>query len=158
MRVANPPRMRNKTTVMIALASASLAFLAVVLASGCTWLGLVCTQIGCDDEVSVSIRGLETDQFYDVELDTGTQTIHCTIDTSQSSYMRIQCVDDLYSYSQRDEASIHIAGTPDSVAITILKNGTVIAEDVVRPEYDEVAPNGRACGPICVQARIPIEL
>lgn len=129
----------------------------LLLASGCTGLGVGCTEVGCDDQASISIRGIEANQSYAVEIETDDGTIQCTIDTSDE--MRITCDDNnLFYGSQMDTAYIYLTGTPDRVAITVRQNGTVITQDEVRPDYDQVAPNGEACGPICMQTEIPIEL
>jgi hypothetical protein len=82
LRVAQQGRMTTKTRIITALLWSSLMAPAIVLASGCNWLGLSCTQVGCDDQVSVSLRGLEADQFYEVEIATEDDIILCTIDTS----------------------------------------------------------------------------
>jgi hypothetical protein len=148
--------MTTKTRIIMALIWSSLMAPAILLASGCNRLGLSCTQVGCNDQVSVSLRGLEADQFYEVEIATADDIILCTIDTSVQ--MSVTCDDVLFYSIDRGTASIALIGTPDSVAITVQESGTVIAQEEVRPDYDEVAPNGRACGPICEQAEIPVEL
>ena len=129
---------------------------AILIASGCTSLGLNCTQVGCEDQVSVSLRGLEADRFYEVEITTEDDIILCTIDTGVE--MSVTCDDVLYYDIDRGTAFIALSGAPDSVAITVQESGTVIAQEEVRHDYDETAPNGRACGPICLRAEIPVEL
>jgi hypothetical protein len=152
--------MMKKANIVLALVCGSLMASAMLLATGCSQLGLACTQIACHDQVLISIHGLEANQLYEAEIETADQTIRCTIDTGEDTHedMRMSCDNVLLYFSQPGEASITLASTPDSVAITILQNGTVITQDVVAPDYHEVAPNGEACGPICDQAEISLAL
>jgi hypothetical protein len=152
--------MKTIRTVSSAVLWGSLMAPAMLLASGCNGFGLACTQIGCDDGVSVLIRGLELNQSYEVDVATADAIIKCTIDTDDAAtqQMRMQCDQSLFYFSQMDDAHIEVANTPERVEITVRQNGTMILQDEVTPDYDEVAPNGEACGPICLHAEVPVQL
>lgn len=140
-----------KTGNIIAILAWSCLIPATLLASGCG-----CTQAGCEDGASISIRGFETNQLYEVEIETEIESILCTIDTNGETL--ITCDKAQYFFSEANDALIGLHGTPDRVAITVRQNGDVIAEDEVNPDYDEVAPNGEFCGPVCQHAEIPFVL
>jgi hypothetical protein len=153
--------MMKKTQILFgAVVWGFLIVPAILLASGCDRFGLVCTQIGCDDGVNISIRGLEVNQSYEVDLETADETIKCTIDMSEDTTddARMTCDRSLFYFSRMDGAHIELAGTPERVAITVRQNGAMIVQDEVAPEYQEFAPNGEACGPICLQDAITVEL
>lgn len=140
-----------KTGNIIAILAWRCLISTTLLANGCG-----CTQAACEDGANISIRGLEIDQLYEVEVETEIDTILCTIDTSGQTL--ITCDKALFYFSQMDGAYIGLQGTPDRVAITVRQNGDVIAEDEVSPNYDEVAPNGELCGPVCDHAEITFAL
>lgn len=146
--------------VVRAVVWGSLMALSVLLTSGCTWFGLMCTEVGCNDAVDISIRGLEANQLYQIEVKAADATIKCTIDTSDATNedMRMTCDTILFYYSQIDDAYLQVPGTPSLVSITVWQSGTMIVQDEVSPDYHELAPNGEACGPVCRTADIPIEL
>lgn len=149
--------MMKKTHLLVVLVCGALMGLGAVLASGCLGLpGLACTQIGCIDEASIWLRGLEPDHAYEITVETGDESSHCTIDTSEG--LSMTCDGSTFYSSRLDEARIGIPETPESLAITVWQDGAMIAQDVVMPEYQELAPNGRECGPICLQATIPFDL
>jgi hypothetical protein len=161
MSVAEQLRMMmKKTNIVLTLFWASLMIPTLLLASGCDRPEAACTLIGCDDQVTIAIHGLEANQFYEVEIATADEIIQCTIDTSEGTNedMRMLCDKVLLYYSQMNDAYITLTDTPDPVTITILQNGTAIVEDEARPDYHEVAPNGVGCDPICLQATISVEL
>lgn len=147
--------------------SASLLCLALLapsllLAGACNPLGGVgepergCTLIGCDDQVSVLLRGLVADQRYDVRIQTQDQSTHCDIDTSDG--LRMSCNGALFVSDRLDEASIVILGVPERVAITVRQSGGVVADELLTPSYEEVMPNGPRCEPTCLQAQIVVTL
>jgi hypothetical protein len=161
LRIAQQVRMLKTTRVLSIGIWCSLMVPAVLLASGCTMLGLNCTEVGCLYGATIAIRGLEANQSYEVNVETTNETIKCTIDTRQDmdGFVQMSCGDDVPSYfSQVDSAQISLDDTPDRVAITVRQNGAVVAQDDVTPVYQRSAPNGEACGPVCHHAEIPVEL
>ena len=138
----------------------SLMVPSVLLASGCTLIGLNCTQIGCLNRAAVSIGGLEANQLYEVNIETEDATVKCTIDTTDglSEDLRMRCDNAITYFTQAGSARIDVEDTPDQLAITVRQNGATIAQEDVVPEYRRSAPNGEACGPICHDAEVPIEL
>jgi hypothetical protein len=152
--------MLKSTRILSTVIWGSMMVPSLLLASGCTLLGLTCTDVGCLNRAAVSIGGLEANQLYEVNIATEDTAIKCTIDTSEglSEDLRIRCDNAIFYFSQADSARIDVDDMPDQVAITVRQNGATIAQEDVVPEYRRSAPNGEACGPICYDAEIPVEL
>jgi hypothetical protein len=145
--------MHKKTLIVSALVWCSLMFPALLLASGCIELG--CTLAGCEDQVNIVIHRIQADQSYEAEIESEDGTIiKCTIDDSLET--GIVCGDNsdnvlLYG-RQLDRAEITLFGAPERVAVTVWQSDTVLLQEEVTPSYEEFAPNGETCGPVCRQA------
>lgn len=48
--------------------------------------------------------------------------------------------------------------TPDALAVRVERDGHVILERSVAPVYQEIRPNGRECGPICMRSQVELRL
>lgn len=115
-----------------------------------------CSLISCDDMATVRLAGLEIDQVYEVTVETADQRRDCTIRTTDE--LRITCDGNTFYGSLADDARIQLDGTPERVAVTVRQGDTVLAEHELTPTYEEVAPNGPFCTPVCQQAELVIEL
>jgi hypothetical protein len=147
--------MNKKTLIVSALVWCSLMFPALLLASGCIELG--CTLADCSDQASIVLHRLEADQSYEVEIEADDGTIvTCTIDDSGET--GIDCSNTLSYYRQLDRAHIALLGAPERVAVTVRQGETVLHQEEVTPSYDEFAPNGETCGPVCRQAEAHVVL
>ena len=147
--------MNKKTQIVSALIWGSLMVPALLLASGCIELG--CTLAHCEDQSTIVIHKIQDDQVYEVAIETGEATIQCTIDKSLE--FGITCDGNvLYSNRQLDTADIAIHGAPGQIIVTVWQDGTMIAQDELMPDYDEFAPNGESCGPVCRQATTHVVL
>ena len=60
--------------------------------------------------------------------------------------------------SQHSIPEIYIPSNPSEVSIEITKDEEVLVRETVAPEYEEFAPNGKDCGPICYSAGITISI
>ena len=117
---------------------------------------LMCTEIGCNDQVSIWLRGLEAGHAYEVTIESTDDSVHCSIDTSEG--LRGRCGNEEFYTDFRDDTPIAFQGAPESLTITVRQDGAVIAQDTIMPAYQELAPNGRECGPICLQDEILFDI
>ena len=130
----------------------------------CGPVGIDCTEMGCVDGLNITFNSeIKThgNYVFVVTLDDVTTTCEYTLPFIST--------DGEYGNCDRDGISLTISGTaldesqhsipymyipssPESVSIEITRDGTSIASDSFSPEYEESAPNGKDCGPICYSA------
>lgn len=120
--------------------------LAVIISSGCEEMGIgggqVCTQIGCDDGVTV--------QLLEERPDSLSLTIY--MDDNSEAFDFVICTDQVSS------CFIRAGGiTPEKVTVEI-KWGNEEFRQTFSPEYESFQPNGPNCPPDCEIATIDIDL
>lgn len=146
----------KQSKLVKALVWGSLLAPSILLAAGCTWLGLACTQVACYDEATVTIVGLTTDQLYKIELETEDGVVGCAM--TPGAAQGITCNGSIFYGREQDEAWISIEGTPERIAVTVWQGDVVIHQEETEPDYDKNAPNGEACGPVCLSGDAIVEL
>jgi hypothetical protein len=148
--------------------------LAVLVAFGCEG-GHACTEIGCADAWSLTLRKADgSAPAHVVELDIDGERVVCppvSLDarfaTCADSVM-IQLADEVVceqhesSNGDRSQAActptgrfeeiVMVNGTPAEVVVALSEVGTVTGERTFEPDYETTQPNGPECGPICHQA------
>lgn len=140
-------------------------------AGGCDRWGVhACTEIGCQDQVSLSVRradgappglavsldldgrqvecaapqaGASTACGTDVSLEVR-ELLSCTEERTQDARI-LRCVP-----TGKFEEVISIQGTPARVRVTVQADGT-LTERTFEPQYKTVQPNGPDCEPTCRQ-------
>ena len=60
--------------------------------------------------------------------------------------------------SQHSIPEMYIPSSPTDVSIVITRDEIEIVNQSFQPEYEEFAPNGKECGPICYSASLTIDL
>ena len=60
--------------------------------------------------------------------------------------------------SQHSIPEMYIPSSPTDIMIVITRDETEIVNQSFQPEYEEFAPNGKECGPICYSAGLTVEL
>jgi hypothetical protein len=136
----------------------------------CGSVGIDCTEIGCSDGVNIT---------FDSEITThGNYVFVVTLDgvptTCEYSLPFVE-IDGAYGSCDREGISLTLSGTaldesqhsipymyipssPEAISIEITRDGSSIASTSFVPEYEESAPNGKECGPICYSAGTKIEI
>lgn len=61
-------------------------------------------------------------------------------------------VDSLVAWIDVQDFSVmhlHVVGAPPYCTIEVLRNGEILIQKTIEPDYDDIAPNGEGCEPIC---------
>lgn len=129
---------------------------------------LVCTDMGCEDGLSVDFS-LTEPGAYAIEIVADGDTITCTGSlplppceqggTSCSApgvlLMASGCALPAADHSL---GGVMISGAhPTAVEIVVSRDGAELRRQSFTPTYQRVAPNGEACGPICDQASVTLD-
>jgi hypothetical protein len=130
----------------IATAAAALVGVATIFAtSGLTCIpidgGVACTEIGCNDGLSVDLTGnVPTSGTVEAE----------DLDSGEIRSEAIQVI--------QGTANIFFAEfTPTNVTVRVMDDSVLASVDVA-PTYETARPNGPDCPPECSQARLSINV
>jgi hypothetical protein len=163
--------------------------LAVALfgSGSCGELGQSCTDIGCRDQASLTLRpaggewlagsyrlivtidGEERQCAFSVPADLpepGSGRALC--DPFLPLYLQPETVcserRDRDSVSQsctpipdRYSGSLTLQGTPAVLVVTVERDGQILSNDTLKPAYQASRPNGPGCEPLCRQASAELE-
>ena len=161
----------------------------LLLGSGsCTeLLGTSCTEIGCADQASLTLRpasGEWTAGAYELSLTVDGTERRCAFNVpadlpeprngrslcEQALAMYIQpettCTEHRYrdAVSQsctpipdRYSASLTLYGTPSALTVVLERDGTTILDESSTLHYQSERPNGPDCEPLCQQASVNLE-
>ncbi len=150
----------------------------VMSASGCDALSKGCTLIGCQDSFGATVRSADgsfPSGAHRVEVLADGTSLTCTFvypSTSASSQLcdanlsvmvwpETTCTDTMMDGAVSHSCepipgkfyeSIALPGTPGQVHVWQYVDDTAVLDAALAPSYQEFAPNGRECGPICRQA------
>jgi len=150
---------------------------AVMSASGCNALSKGCTLIGCQDSFGATVRSADgsfPSGAHRVEALADGTSLTCTFvypDQGASTHLcdaldvivwpETTCTDTMMDGAVSHSCepipgkfyeSIALPGTPGQVHVWQYVDDTAVLDAAVAPSYQEFAPNGRECGPICRQA------
>jgi hypothetical protein len=144
---------------LIALAAATLAGASLVGLAGCKWLGLSCTQVACFDGAELTVFDADDqalDRFRGVvrfeddrELEFVCAAGQGESGVSGSSFADVWC--------SGNRVDIHAPIAPVEVIVESDVADEASTVDL-RPALHEVAPNGEACGPVCLRAEVDVRL
>lgn len=122
----------------------------VLLVSGCEFVGLACTEIGCIDHLRVSVLDDAAEPV---------RTFSGQADLSDGTTIAFSCTDGAgegVGYTCYDN-SVILQTSDESVALRVgAAEGDF--EDTLEPEYAISTPNGEECPPECHEAEVEIEL
>lgn len=126
---------------------------ALLLSTTCTACGSSCTEIGCLEAATVNFsRPLGQSGAYVVDVSADGTHMKCSI--GQSSPRSASC-DDPRAYVFIDSGGaltgVSVDGRIQSLAVTVLRDGTQVADGTFQPAYRGVELNGPGCG-TCSQA------
>jgi hypothetical protein len=148
-------------------------------ASGCNILSKGCTLVGCEDSFTANVRRADSsfpagahriEVLADSAIRTCTFTYpfampgdnpNCGLDLRVMVWPETTCTDttdggvvthQCDTIPTRLYELITIPGTPGQVHVSQSVDDTTILDVAAAPSYQDVAPNGRECGPICRQA------
>lgn len=121
----------------------------------------ICTAIGCEDGLKVVFQpALHAEGTYDFEVALDGMSSTCTavlpfddlsVDVCDDPRVMLILSGTALPANQQEVYGMMIADTPSTVRITIDKDGDQVADQSFTPSYQQVAPNGVECGPICTQ-------
>lgn len=158
----------NIGVIPVSLACAAMS------AGGCD--SRVCTLIGCSDGFSANVRSADGNfpsGVHRVEVLVDGASLTCTFvypndgtssqkmcdaDLSVTVWSETTCSETMMVSYPCDPIpgkfyeSIALPGTPGQVHVWQYVDDTAVLDAAVAPSYQEFAPNGRECGPICRQA------
>jgi len=165
-----------------------LTFTFSALTVGLQGCGQGCTEIGCSDQLSGTIKtadGTWPEGTYTSVITTEKGSYTCTLDVpadlgeiGQASCvpeggwsMWVEQDSDCTEEVDEDSATSHctpipdhytvhfaIDDTPGAVTVQIERDGVVLGDEDFSPEYEKSQPNGKGCPPVCRQAHVAIQL
>ena len=158
--------MDRAKTIVLAVACAALAASCWVEDDmGIGGDGIGCTEIGCDDMVTVRIERSDEATFPD-----GLYTFTFTFEDALS--VESQCVldgSDLNCGGDLSDLMIEVNasaerftamyfGAPGHVTVRVKYEAQILGERTFHPSYDLVSPNGSDCPPTCSQATADMDV
>ena len=107
-----------------------------------------CTLMGCSDSLSVDITtasGTCPAGEYALDVTVGSEQDDCSVEVVANSstgactshFFRVDVVEGRLTLEMRD--------APDSVSITVERDGVVVGVETITPTYVEFYPNGEDC-------------
>ncbi|MFZ5481629.1 MAG: hypothetical protein ACOZNI_33005 [Myxococcota bacterium] len=111
-----------------------------------------CTEIGCDDLVSVAVLddgGSPVTAFHGTAILPDGAEIAFACNPSASGGDGFDCYENV----------VHLHTVAETIDLYVLGDASAAEfAGVVTPEYEEVQPNGPDCPPVCEQAEVEVEL
>lgn len=115
-----------------------------------------CTLIGCDDMLSISIlhEGLAAGTWtVNIDAPVEGQSESCSFQSDGSGGISPEpCV----QFSSPGEIVVLAGELWTHVDVTVLLDGVERGSASADPTYEEVAPNGPECGPVCTQGTVSL--
>jgi hypothetical protein len=120
-----------------------------------------CSEADCIDGIDISlVRDDWAPGSYVVELDMDGTDVECT--ATVPSDVSESCSDDdveLITGPNGEIIAVEImSAQAETVTIQVLQDGVSIGSADIQPEYQQIAPNGEECGPICSFAMAEVVL
>lgn len=129
---------------------------------GCPTVVDGCTEIGCADGFTVQLQPeLSTPGAIEVEVALDGEVVTCATTLPLDGDAPGGCEDDRVSLwlsgsalpaDQHRVTGLSVATTPTTIAITIRRDGEVVAQGEYTPAYETLQPNGEDCPPTCTYA------
>ena len=136
----------------------------------CGESGEYCTEMGCIDGVQINFEPDITTHgayVFSVTMDGITEICEYSLPFTEESGEYGTCDGEniwltisgtALDASQHSIPDMYIPLSPTSVSIEITRDDVLITSNTFEPEYEEFAPNGKECGPICYSAGHTINL
>lgn len=129
-----------------------------------------CTEMGCMDGLQINFEPeiiTSGTYVFSATLDGVTETCEYTLPfveengeygTCDGSNMLLTISGMALDASEHSIPEMYIPSNPTNVSIAITRDGIEIANQSFQPEYEEFAPNGKECGPVCSRASLTIDV
>jgi hypothetical protein len=133
----------------------------LVLAGGCDVLpGKSCTLMGCSSMLAVVLTPegeALADGAWEVEVtqEDGSTEL-CSFELEGGVLAPASC--SVFGSEGSPSLQVDFAAGEGSVGVEVRHEGEVVHTEDFSPSYEEVAPNGPGCGPVCRQAAVEVEL
>ena len=129
--------------------------------------GLDCTEIGCTDGLEITFAPqLQTAGDYEVLVETEGLTITCTaslplvgeLSTCDAADVYLGSSGSALDASEHRLTGVYLPSGPAEVLLTVSRDGEEILSTTLSPTYEELAPNGVECGPVCSWAAVEVSV
>lgn len=140
------------------LASALIALPAV--AASCDGLGTACTEIGCDDGITLTVTSASglTAGVYSISIAISGQgeSASCTVTVNSAAQVTDTTCDLVDNTASSFTVVLHTA--PETLTLTLDRDGTELGKQDFMPAYKAFQPNGPDCEPTCFQADASMQI
>jgi hypothetical protein len=144
---------------LIALAAATCVGGSLIGLAGCQWLGLSCTQVGCFDGARLTVYdadGNALDYFHGViRFEDDRELAFVCARDEEGGGVPGDSLADVYCYGNEVEISGSIAPVEVTIESDVADERGAV--DLLL-SLEENAPNGEACGPVCLYATVDVRL
>jgi hypothetical protein len=140
------------------IVAAALVCNGAACSDGSDDLGKVCTDIGCKNDMSVTLvssLGIWAEGSYRlrVTLDGQQQTCDFSVPADLPSGIGVTSLDcgrsDFEAGLGDYGVSLQFSTKPETLGLELARDGTVLLSDSREPAYEESRPNGPDCEPAC---------
>lgn len=146
---------------------AAVVLAAAAIGCGGDTGGQACTEIGCTDGLGIGFSFTEPGAYaFQIVADGATITCSATLPlppceqagaTCSSPQAVLSASGCALPESQHSLEGLMLDGQhPASVEVVVERDGAELVRRTFTPQYQRVAPNGEACGPICHQASVQL--
>ena len=149
----------------------SKQFILILLPLISCWEGTeYCTEMGCVDGLQINFDPEITthgNYVFSVTMDGVTEVCEYSLPfveengeygTCDGENLWLTISGTALDASQHSIPDMYIPSSPTDVSIEITRDDVLIVSSSFQPEYEEFAPNGKECGPICYNAGHAIDL
>lgn len=139
---------------------AQLAALACALVAACVWAGCVgdsCTEIGCDNTLSVAFEGLAAGTPHTLTVTpAGGSATACTVTLDASGALQVGEGACGVNAAGGVDAFVAFAGDPGDIAVSLEAEGAEVGRYSGAPWGETFSPNGPDCAPTCANGAITL--
>ena len=136
--------------------------------SGCNVLGLACSEVGCRGGLIVDLRATELipgDYTVEFELDDGEALETCGFTVSDDCDGGGTCIPTTDCDGRVEvlalgdgQLQVSLFDAEGAVDLVLERDGTVLLDETLDPEYETFRPNGPSCPPVCRSATVQLSL
>src|SRR5262245_33666784 len=130
---------------------------------------MACTAMGCEDGFTIQFSARQPGAYtFDIAADATVISCTAVLPLPPCGTPATQCSNALVfigesgcALSDADQSLENLTFMdvhPETVTVTVHRDGAEIASQTFTPAYQRVAPNGEECGPICHQASATLTL
>lgn len=136
----------------------SLLLALPAIAASCDGVGTACTEIGCDDGITLTVSpasGLIAG-VYSVSVSGTGESTSCSLTVDNAAQVTDTTCDLIDNTAGSFTVVLH--SSPETLTITIDRDGTELGKEDITPSYTTVQPNGPECEPTCHQADVSMQV